>query len=243
MLVLFGDSFVSEWDNGEHDSWFAMLAKELKTTYKTYGVLGSSFEYSTLKFFEYLQSDEYNPDDYIVFVLTATVRSPIISEDFEPRWAALTYGKVFYEDQSAIFKKRLDKITETDEHFNRFKNFYRDWFILQNNDLILAQRYMLISALHSLPNKTVSISGWDTETPIANKFVNHINCLLWQASDKEIADGTVWDLLVKYGLDFRMNHFKQQNHYVLKDAVYSYLTGNPIKIDDDSFHKNILTLK
>lgn len=242
MLVLFGDSFASEWHEGEHDTWFKMLADDLGTTYKTYGEHGSSFEYSTLKFYEYLISDEYNPEDQLVFVLTSTVRSPVINKDFLPRWAALTYGKVFYEDQSPKFQKQLDRITEPDDHFNRFKNFYKDWFLLQNDELILAQRYMLLSTLHSLPNKTVSISGWETETSVAHKFENHINCLLWQASNNEISDGTIWDFIAKHGRDFRMNHFNQQNHYILKDAVYSYLTGHPISFDVDSFQKNVFKL-
>jgi hypothetical protein len=242
MLVLFGDSFASEWHEGDHTPWFKMLAEELGTTYKTYGVHGSSFEYSTLKFFEYLNSDEYSPDDHIVFVCTSTIRSPVIAEDFVPRWAALAYGKVFRDEQSEKYRNQLDKIKEPDEHFNRFKNFYKDWFLLQNDDLILAQRFMLLSTLHSLPNKTVSISGWDTETPIAKSFDKHINCLLWEASNNEIADGSIWDFMGKHGRDFRMNHFEEQNHHVLKDATYSYLTGNPVEITVDSFQKNIFTL-
>lgn len=242
MLVLFGDSFASEWHEGDHDTWFKMLADELGTNYKTYGVHGSSFEYSTLKFFEYLNSEDYSPEDQIVFVLTSTVRSPVIADDFVPRWAALTYGKVFYEEQTEKFKKQLDKITEPDQHFNRFKNFYKDWFILQNDDLLLAQRYMLLSALHNLPNKTVSISGWDIETPIAKQFPNHINCLLWEASNNEIVNGTIWDFMAKHGRDFRMNHFEKENHSILKDAVHSYLNENPLEFNVDSFKKDIFTL-
>lgn len=242
MLILFGDSFVSPWHEGDHKTWFELLAEDLGTTYKTYGVHGSSFEYSTLKFFEYLNSEEYNPEDYIVFVLTSNVRSPVIAKDFVPRWAALTYAKVFYDQQDKAYQKRLDKITEPDEHFNRFKTFYKDWFLLQNNDLILAQRYMLLSTLHSLPNKTVSISGWNIETPVASKFDNHINCLLWEASDNEIVGGSIWDFITQHGRDFRMNHFEEKNHLVLKDAVYSYFTDKPIPFTVDSFHKNIFKL-
>ena len=243
MLVLFGDSFASDWHEGEHTPWFELLAQDLNTTHKTYGVHGSSFEYSTLKFFEYINSDEYSPDDYIVFILTSTVRSPVVADDFVPRWAALTYPKVFYDQQNAGYKKQLDKITEPDEHFNRFKNFYKDWFLLQNDNLILAQRYMLLAALHALPNRTVSLSGWDTETSISHKFDNHLNCLLWQASDNEIVDGSVWDFMTKHGRDFRKNHLHESNHTILKDAVYSQLVHGKSDLTLDSFNKNIYTLR
>ena len=243
MLVLFGDSFASDWHEGEHKPWFELLAEDLGTTHKTYAVHGSSFEYSTLKFFEYVNSDEYSPDDHIVFILTSTVRSPVVADDFVPRWAALTYPKVFYDQQKSGYKKQLDKITEPDEHFNRFKNFYKDWFVLQNDDLILAQRYMLIAALHALPNKTISISGWDTETPIAHKFDDHINCLLWEASDNEIVDGSIWDFMSKHGRDFRKNHLHESNHIILKDAVYKQFNGEKSELTLDSFHKNIYNLK
>jgi len=243
MLVLFGDSFVSEWHEGNHTPWFKMLADELGTTYKTYGVHGSSFEYSTLKFFEYLNSDEYSPDDQIVFVLTSTVRSPVVAEDFNPRWAAITYAKVFYDQQSATYKKQLDKITDPDEHFDRFRSFYKDWFLLQNDDLILAQRYMLLAALHALPNKTVSISGWETETPVSHHFADHINCLLWVASDNEVEDGSIWDFIATHGRDFRMNHLHEDNHYILKDAVYSQMNTGANDLTVDSFNKNLYRLK
>lgn len=242
MLVLFGDSFASEWEYGDHKSWFQLLAEELGTTYKTYGLHGTSFEYSTLKFYQYLNT-EYTEDDVIVFTLTSPYRSPTISEDFIPSWAAMAYGKVFYDRQNSRDRRMLDERPESDEHFNRFKNFYKDWFFLQNNDLVLAQRYMVLSTLHSLPNKTVSISGWDTELPISHKFNNHLCPSLWQASENEISGGSIVDFMEKHGKDFRKNHFHESNHYVLKDEVYSQLMTGTCNLTVDSFHKNLYNLR
>jgi hypothetical protein len=249
MLVLFGDSFTSEPDLSEHPSthatWFKMLADDLGIEYKTYGESGSSFEHSTLKFFEYLTSDNYDPNDQIVFVLTDGNRSPIIAKDFAPKWAALTQPKVFSPYLDAKSRQQISKLTDSDEHYTRFKNFYKDWFLLKNEDLILAQRYMLLQTLHSLPNKTVSISLGESEATIAKHFTKHAKFSLWQISTDEISDGGMWDYVKKHGPhDLRLNHLHEKNHYVLKDAVYSYLNDeNFSDFNAESFHKNLFSVK
>lgn len=248
MLVLFGDSFVSEPDLSEHPSthatWFKMLADDLGIEYKTYGESGSSFEYSTLKFFEYLTSDNYDPTDQIVFVLTDSNRSPVIAKEFVPKWAALTQPKVFSKHLDATSRQQISKLTDSDEHYTRFKTFYKDWFLLKNDDLILAQRYMLLQTLHSLPNKTVSISLGDGEATMAKHFPKHAKFSLWQISTDEISDGGMWDYVKKHGpQDLRLNHLHEKNHYVLKDAVYSYLTDDSSDFNTQSFHKNLFSVK
>lgn len=242
MLVLFGDSFVSEWDSSDHPSWFDLLAKELNTTYKTYGTRGSSFEYSTLMFYQYLMND-YDSEDVIVFVLTSPNRSPVVTDEFDPSWAAQAYGKVFYKEQNSRDKKIIDGLSDSSEHYNRYRTYYKDWFMLQSNDLILAQRYVLLTALHSLSNKTVSLSGWDTELPISNKFNNHLSASLWQAAENQITDGHFVDLLSKHGRDFRQNHFHEENHIILKNGVYSCLTDGDTTLTVDSFAKNLYSIK
>jgi hypothetical protein len=244
MLILFGDSFASESKcpkTSSHSSWFKMLADDLGIEYKTYGESGYSFEYSTLKFFEYLTGDAYDPNDYIVFVLTAASRSPIITKDFVPNWAALAYHKVWPEFIDAGIQQQIDKLTDSDEHYTRFRQFYRDWFLLQNQDLISAQRYMLLNTLHSLPNKTVSISiDLDNEASIAKNFPKHAEFSLLQISSDEIIDGDIWDYIRKYGEDNRLNHLHEKNHYVLKDAVYSCLTDDNFSgFNAQSFYKKL----
>lgn len=255
MLVLFGDSYASESNSEsdlsdypkttEHSSWFSMLADDLGIEYKTYGEPGSSFEYSTLKFFEYLTSNEYNPFDHIVFVLTMDDRSPIVAEEFAPKWASLASPKVFPEYLDTDLKQQIGKLTDSDKHYARFKNFYRDWYLVQNKNLILAQRYMLLRTLHSLPNKTVSISVGESETPIAKHFPKHADFSLLQVTDGEILDGGIREYVRKYGTeDFRLNHLHEKNHHVLKDAVYAGLTvGDLSDFSASSFHKNLFSVK
>jgi len=250
MLVLFGDSFISEPDSladpktSNHSTWFKLLADDLGIEYKTYGESGSSFEYSTLKFFEYLTGDSYDPNDQIIFVLTADNRSPIVAEEFVPKWAALTHSKVFSDRYDAESRQQLAKLTDSDEHYTRFKNFYKDWFLLKNQDLILAQRYMLLQTLHSLPNKTVSISVNDSEASVAKHFPKHATFSLWQISTDEISDGGIWEYVKKHGPhDLRLNHLHEKNHYALKDAVYSYLTDDCSDFSTQTFHKNLFSVK
>jgi len=254
MLVLFGDSFISEplmsdskkyHETVDHPTWFKMLSDELGTKYKTYGESGSSFEYSTLKFFEYLTSRDYDPNDQIVFVLTTSERSPVIASEFLPEWAYLANYKAYPEHLDSISRQKIDKITEADEHYTRYKQFYRDWFLLKNQDLIVAQRYFLLQTLHSLPNKTASISVGGAESSIAKFFPGHAKFSLMQISKEEISDGDIWDVVKKLGeRDYRLNHLCEKNHNVLKDAVYAGLTdGNFSEFNAQSFHKNLFSLR
>jgi hypothetical protein len=272
MLVLFGDSFISEsveanpgihgfansgthpdddnnYDACEHPTWFKMLSDDLGTEYKTYGKPGSSFEYSSLKFFEYLISDDYNPNDQIVFVLTTADRSPVIAKDFLPEWAAWAANKVFPEYLDSIGRQRIEKLTNSDEHYSRFKQFYRDWFVLKNQDLILAQRYFLLQTLHALPNKTVSISVNVTESSIEKFFPTHSKFLLGKISMEEFSSGPIQSMqqiIKKYAgrYDHRLNHLHEKNHRVLKDVIYAGLTdGNFSDFDAKSFHKTLFSIK
>lgn len=75
-LILFGDSFANYEFYPEllDKTWGATLGKLLKLPVINYGVSGSSLTYSLIKFTEYYQSDSYDPDDIIIFVLTETCR-------------------------------------------------------------------------------------------------------------------------------------------------------------------------
>ena len=260
MLVLFGDSFISEphqtnshplpvadniGDWHDHPTWFKMLSDDLRTEYKTYGKHGSSFEYSSLKFFEYLSSADYDPNDQIVFVLTTTERSPVIAKDFLPEWACQASHKAYPELLDSKGRQRTEKLTASDEHYTKYKQFYRDWFLLKNQDLILAQRYFLLQTLHSLPNKTVSISVSDAEYSIEKFFPNHGKFRLGQISIEEFSGGNVRKASTKYaGLyDYRLNHLTKVNQQVLRNAVYSCLTeGNFSNFDQQSFYKNLFSM-
>ena len=238
MLVLFGDSFASVHPTGPHQTWFEMLAEKLGTNYKSYAVDGSSFEYSTLKFYEYLQTD-WSPEDIIIFILTSITRSPVIQDDFNPSWAALASGKVFYDTLPPRDQQLLDIRAESTSHFEKYKQYYKDWFKLQNDDLILAQRFMLLKCLHSLSNKTLSISGWESERKISDNFVDHINGSLLSISINEIKNGNMLDFIDKHGKDFRRNHLHESNHRVLYELIYKKLSGEDIEFSTELFHKNV----
>jgi hypothetical protein len=266
MLVLFGGSFVCEpydtnpelhpvadivSDNiedydSDHLSWFKMLSDDLGTEYKTYGKPGISFEHSMLEFFEYLTSADYDSNDQIVFTLTASDRSPVISKEFRPEWAYLASYKIHPEQLNSTSRQLTGKLTSADEHYKRFNQFYKDWFLLKNQDLIVAQRYFLLQTLHSLPNKTVSISVGIAESSIAKFFPKHAKFNLGEISIEEICAGDLQDIVRKNAgrYDHRLNHLHEINHHVLKDIVYAGLTDdNFSNFNSKSFHKNIVSLK
>lgn len=242
MLVLFGDSFASVHPTGPNKTWFELLAEKLGINYKSYAVDGSSFEYSTLKFYEYLQTD-WSPDDIIIFILTSITRSPVIKDDFNPSCAAamglLASGITLPDTRSFRDPHVLDVKEKSHRHFVKYKHYYTEWLNLQNEDLILAQRFMLLKCLHSLSNKTLSISGWEFERKISDNFADHINASLSSISLDEIKNGNILDFVNKHGRDFRRNHLHEHNHHVLSDLIYKKLTGEDIEFSTELFHKNV----
>ena len=88
-LVLFGDSFCAEYEATQgKDTWWKDVAKTLGLGINNYGVRGTSLNYSTVKYYEYLQNS-YSADDIIIFVVTSSGRSPLVHPDFLPESSAI----------------------------------------------------------------------------------------------------------------------------------------------------------
>ena len=79
-LVVFGDSFVADWDPNQciepgtvgdaRNGWIFGLGKKLQIPIRNSGIAGSGLGYSETKFFEYITSSDYDHEDIIVFALT-----------------------------------------------------------------------------------------------------------------------------------------------------------------------------
>jgi hypothetical protein len=77
-LVLFGDSFCAEYtDTDGKYIWWKETAKTLGLGINNYARRGSSLNYATVKYYEYLNKS-YSPDDIIIFVVTSSGRSPLV---------------------------------------------------------------------------------------------------------------------------------------------------------------------
>ena len=76
-LVVFGDSFAN-YSKGPASgditcSWASDLAERLGIPLLMYGIAGSSLSYSLHMFFEYYVSEDFDPEDYIIFLTSEPV--------------------------------------------------------------------------------------------------------------------------------------------------------------------------
>ena len=85
-IVVFGDSFAHSggmFKNSQAEksfnkkSWYGVLHHRTQKQIWNYGDGGTSLQYSKQNLFSYLNSEDYNEDDCIVFVTTSYNRVPI----------------------------------------------------------------------------------------------------------------------------------------------------------------------
>lgn len=153
-LVLFGDSFVSIHLDEEY-SWPFLLAHKLNMSTDAilnFGKPGTGLDWSICQFLKYLNSDDYNENDIIIFVVTHYARPPIIENE--------------NQSMSAGFNAYYNKIKQgipsnVKEYYEKYDAFYRTWFDLQTDDMKYKDRWLLALALKQLPNFTVLMSGFD----------------------------------------------------------------------------------
>ena len=84
-LVLFGDSFATQWPNDY--AWTNQLAKKFDAEQVNYAMGGSSIEYSLFQFSNYMKKN-HRETDKIVFILSHPSRSPIVHPEYDPRSSA-----------------------------------------------------------------------------------------------------------------------------------------------------------
>lgn len=80
-IVIFGDSFAKDTSN-QATNWIEYVSENLKLPLINYGHCGSSLGYSFDQFMKYYNSDEYDKDDLIVFIIAFIPRVHIVGSPF-----------------------------------------------------------------------------------------------------------------------------------------------------------------
>ncbi len=247
-LVVFGDSFAdTRWHSKEHASfiWVESLAKKLKLEAVSYGLNGTSIQYSFLKLYEYLNSDTYSTEDIIVFVCTSNSRSPIVDASIDPQTSA--HWIRFLENDSGL-KKDIDK------HYRTNETFYRTLFKYYNFDLAHQVRSNVAFLLKSIPNRSIIISAFDDidfSLIESRKFLLRndpkfllINAKLIEISNKEIIGEDFIQFHNFFGAELRATHLSRSNNEILADQLYKCITNRSDKyFDKTQYKKNFIPLR
>ena len=152
-LVLFGDSFVS-MHLDEKYSWPFLLAHNLNISTDNilnFGKPGTGLDWSICQFISYLNSNDYNENNIIIFVVTNHSRPPIMKNENQSMSAGFNsyYPKI---------KKGMPNNVK--QYYKNYDAFYRTWFDLQTDDMKYKDRWLLTLALKQLPNFTIIMSGF-----------------------------------------------------------------------------------
>ena len=235
-IVIFGDSYAhsgGEFLNPVREkqyfdkSWFGHLHHKTKKQIWNWGCGGTSLLYSKQNLFGYLNNEDYDKDDYIIFIATSHNRIPTFPNDskYKSHWQSMLLG---------FFENRISKKDESYKMFIENKKVM-EWFsyTLFTEDFINELR-MLQVFLNSLPNKTLLLPAFKYND--ANKFLDIKEfCLCdvtvnekkhkWLFVDKENP--------AQMRFDTRKQHMSDTNNEILADMIINHYKGiSSFKLED-----------
>jgi hypothetical protein len=212
-LVLFGDSFATQWPNDY--AWTNQLAKKFDGEQVNYAIGGSSIEYSLFQFSNYMKKN-HRETDKIVFILSHPSRSPIVHPEYDPAKSADKSSK------NAINKQWL----QLHLHLARYIDY----------DTSCYKYFIAASVLNSIKNDALLICAFDNckEKSTRENFVVSEICLFDYSvtHDKETVNH-----FSKYGTSV-MNHFLEPNHNAMAECAYQSFIHKK-----DMFDPNLFTVK
>jgi len=246
-LVLFGDSFVSIHLD-ETYSWPFLLAHNLnisKDNILNFGKPGTGLDWSICQFLQYLNSNDYNENDIVIFVVTSHSRPPIIENENQSMSAGFN---AYYNDIEKGIPSNVKR------YYENYDAFYRTWFDLQTDDMKYKDRWLLTLALKQLPNFTIIMSGF--EDIVLPSQANHIllqdsrNFLkiesdLISISKNEIINKKIGlrDFYNYFTYEPRTCHLSNSNNVELADQLSKCITYKDSSyFKKSSYHKDLYDL-
>ena len=252
-IVGFGDSFINYGSLGidivDSISWLNDLGLKLNLPVINYGCSGSAIDYSLHKFFQYYTSDEYDPNDIIVFVTTEPVSRNFTVTMPNPRLGVCTgqqENPTFTKVEEQYVKENVEKIFWHQFHCSNGE---------MNFKFIQTCSALQVWAESHSSNKLLLLRGFAHYTDeniekydvIIYPTTNFFPCIkfdqnLFTISMNEFTDLKLFnDLNNSY--DSRQNHLTKSNRDILVSIVDEILkTGNTNLLDkskfQDSLYKN-----
>lgn len=250
-LHVFGDSF-SEYHPG---GWCTFLADKLNLKLKSYGVAGSSIEYSFLKLKDTVEKKQLKDNDVVIFVFTNAHRL-----DLEYSLSVNPIAGIFNKIVALIkqpFVQSLSWVVENQK--------FIEWYVNNRSEKLLNSKFLLhlgfIRALsYAYPTvKFLAIPAFESSFNLKNLIFKHLStkttnllvisapCLFeishaeWHLTSKRKRDKQQEKVNSEFNRDPRINHFSKSNIDILTTSLYEVITlWDETKLNKDSFLKGIL---
>lgn len=254
-IVAFGDSFTNyTWSNEFIKStdpdidtdkfWVNEVARNLNLEILNYGSAGSSHTYAFHKFCEYYQSQDYDPEDVIIFQ-TSEMHSRSYTLDMPPHLGV----SVSQKDNPGYHKLEKKWIK------NNVESYF--WYMSHtthaglNFDLIQMLSFFQIWTEKNKTNKFIFLRGFLNYDPPIEKLNSIIqptsnffpiiseNNSLFKISSQEFANEELMHIALQK-IDKRINHLTEENRKILAQIILDMLATNSIEpFNKTKFIENI----
>lgn len=226
-LWVFGDSFSAEKQTTlqKFDTlmWHEVVASNLNVEISNFAHYGVSNDFLFLSVMSNLENITEN--DLVLFQFTSFTRKWFFKENPELG----NYHVVRHLDNDGLKRKQLSKntILAIDMYIEHLQN-------LEADKLSYERTYYALQ--HVLKEKNVRfIPGFHT--------VPGVKGTLLEASNQEFVnekEQKKWNK--KYPIDFRQNHFSEDNHKILGDKITKFIWGDELDLTT-GFNQNFLKVE
>ncbi len=253
-LVAFGDSFLTtDMRVKPAQSIPEIISKKLEVPLLEFASSGSAIQYSVNCFLKYIQSEEYDPEDYILYGLTSLERvhtvdvpTPNLSVMIlNLGSAALTY-EGFDAVQQRWVKENIEHVLWASQKICN----------LEINTEAIRTLSLIQSFARTLQNRFIVVHPFDNYGDLEVKLVDTIikpssNFLpilppkfkSWhELGMAEYADNDYYWKAMRKMADPRTNHFCGVNRVIIGDMLATvFETGDLSKYDTSRVRKNLIT--
>lgn len=250
-IVGFGDSFANYGSpETEVTSWIDDLGKQLALPVINYGCSGSAIDYSLHKFFQYYDSEEYDPEDIIIFITTAPVSRNFTLTMPNPRLGVCTaqYNNPAYTKiEKRYVKENIEKLVWHQFHCSHAAmnfNFIYTCSILQTwAESNLTNKLILLRGFAHYTDE--NIEKYDT---IIHHTDNFFPCIkfeqnLYTISMNEFSSIDLFNEL-NNKFDSRKNHLSKSNREILINIVEEMIkTGDVSLLNNSKFFSRLYNSK
>lgn len=235
-IVIFGDSYAHSHggigafpdkkaeDDYNNKSWYGWLHHRTQKQIWNYGYGGTSLLYSKQNFFNYLDSDDYNKKDSIVFITTSYTRLPMFPNELQvdPKYQTDVFSYLYHNFKTEKHKHKL-KNQPSYKLYDSIKKELKWYSYTMTREDFINELRMLQVFLNSLPNKTLLLPAF--KYPNADKFLDIKDFGLSDVSENEKIHEKLFKTTAHprtMGVDPRYQHMSETNNKRLSVKIENY---------------------
>ena len=255
-IVVFGDSFVNyDWVENETNklSWSYFLSLRLNLPLVNYGISGSGLNYSMIKFTQYVNSEDYDIEDIIIFALTNEQR--LYSWNMPTPSLGIFYNLLDVietrppEERQWINENKDNALWAMNEIYHpsinysilKIASFFQNWAKYHyTNTVIVLRGFNTLPEGEKISKLLTLVKPLDNYFPILGEE-DTLSTVSSQEFNYSLLHKYMLDQNAKFpGLDYRVNHLSTVNREILANKIESMINTQSINSwNNFKFKKNL----